>query len=531
MKRMRFILVSLMVSGMLLSPVRGNAGDGTVPDELVLYMGEVKLFPVSSLKRVAVANPSIADVTNISDSEMTLVPKTPGVTTLMIWDNFGEQSFQLKVLPEHTDELKARIDSVLSKLDFPELYTVAEEDEGKVMLMGRVKTPQDRERIVVALGNLYDKAVDVIQVKEEEGVVNIDVQVLELNKDATKTLGMSWPGQVTVTEVNSPGLTGAKWSEMWSVLDFRRNALTMTLDMLIQEGKARVLSRPRLSCQSGKEAELLVGGEKPVLTTQVNTGGSSTEVEYKEFGIKLNIKPTITDVDTKRIKLAVFVEVSDVEEAVILGSTNSPTALAYPITKRNATTELFLDDGQTLSIGGLIKQKTEEDVRRVPFLSDIPLIGLLFRQKETKIGGGQGERGDTELFITITPSIVSFDKGRAVAGKAQEEITIITGASAEDECADVAMGYAKVVKKKILEKILYPEVAKKAGFQGTVILDLKLSHQGEVVGVSVKDTSGYKTLDDEALKAVEEVGMFPPFPEAIMDQELSLEIPIEYLLS
>ncbi|MCG8431525.1 MAG: pilus assembly protein N-terminal domain-containing protein, partial [Candidatus Omnitrophica bacterium] len=393
MKKMQLIFAGVMLVGLLALPGSGTAVDGGLPDELILYMGEVKIFPVSNLKRIAVSNPKIADVTNISGSEVTLVPKAAGATTLMIWDNFGEQSFDLKVYSERTTELKRRIDSILAKLDLPQLYTVAEDEEGKVMLMGRVKTPQDRERVVVALGPLYEKAVDVIEVKEEEGVVNIDVQVLELDRDGTSTLGLSWPGQITITEVGSPGLTGTKLGQMWSVLNFSRTALSVTIDALVQEGKARILSRPRLSCQSGKEAELLVGGEKPILTTDiVSGGGSTTDVDYKEFGIKLNIKPTITDTLTKRIKLAVMVEVKDVEEAVVLGPENAPTALAYPFSTRNASTELFLDDGQTLSIGGLIKQKKEEDVRKVPFLGDIPVLGLLFRQKVTKVGGGQGER-------------------------------------------------------------------------------------------------------------------------------------------
>ncbi|MCG8430867.1 MAG: energy transducer TonB, partial [Candidatus Omnitrophica bacterium] len=97
--------------------------------------------------------------------------------------------------------------------------------------------------------------------------------------------------------------------------------------------------------------------------------------------------------------------------------------------------------------------------------------------------------------------------------------------------SDPSVVYAKLVKKRILEKILYPEVAKKAGFEGTVILELQLDYQGKLQDVQVQTSSGYKTLDDQALKAVETVEQFPPFPEDIKDQELSIEIPIEYLLS
>lgn len=496
-------------------------------EEVILYMGEPKLFPVSSLKRVAIGNPAIADVANIASSEVTLVPKTPGATTLLIWDTLGEQVYQLRVYPEHVIDLKRRIDSLLGRLNLEEVSTQAAEEEGKVVLMGRVKLPQDKERIVVALGPLYDKTTDLIQIREEESVIAIDVQVLELNKDATKVLGLSWPGSVTVTEVGSPGIstTGAKPSTLWSVLNFQRTALSVTLDALIEEGKAKVLSRPRLSCQSGKEAELMVGGEKPILTTQVvDADSATTKVDYKEFGIKLKIQPSVTGVD--RIKLGVMVEVSEVEEAEVLGLASAPTARAYPLTKRTASTELFLDDGQTLSIGGLVKQRTEEDVRRTPFLSEIPVLGWLFKQTTTRIGGGNTERGDTELFITITPTIVSREK-IAQPVKPFEAVA----AAVVEAPADPLVSYGKLIKQRVLENVCYPEAARQAGFQGTVKLGVHLSYVGKPLEVVVRQSSGHMVLDEQAVQAAQSVDMFPPFPVAIQDEDLWIDIPIDYQLS
>jgi pilus assembly protein CpaC len=494
-------------------------------EEVILYMGEPTLFPVSNLKRVAIGNPAIADVTNISPSEITLVPKTAGSTTLLIWDTMGEQVYQLRVYSEHANDLKRRIDSMIGKLNLEEVFTQAAEEEGKVVLLGRVKDPQDKERIVVALGPLYGKTTDLIQVREEESVIAIDVQVLELNKDATNVLGLSWPGSVNVTEVGSPGIseTGAKPSTLWSVLNFRRTALSVTLDALINEGKARVLSRPRLSCQSGKEAELMVGGEKPILTTQtVSAGGSSTKVDYKEFGIKLNITPTMTGPD--RIKLGVKVEVSEVEKAEVLGLVTAPTALAYPLSKRTASTELFLDDGQTLSIGGLVKQKTEEDVRRTPFLSKIPVVGILFKQTTTRLGGGSTARGDSELFITITPTIVSREKiAQPVKPKAEAPAVV-------EAPLDPLVSYGKLIKQRVLENVSYPEEARQAGFQGTVKLGLHLSYVGKPLDVVIRESSGHLILDEQAVKAAQAVDMFPPFPGAIQDEDLWIDIPIDYQL-
>lgn len=529
---MKKVLLFLAIPAIFLQVVWGTpqvgATDG-LGEEVILYMGEPKLFPVASLKRIAIGNPAVADVTNISPAEVTLVPKAPGSTTLLVSDQIGEQVYQLRVYPEHVEDLKRRIDVLLSKLELPEIFTQMAEEEGKVLLLGRVKTTQDKERIVIALGPLYDKTTDLIQVREEESVIAIDVQVLELNKDATKVLGLSWPGSVDIEEVGSRGIsaTGTKPGTLWSVLNFKRTALSVTLDALIEEGKARVLSRPRLSCQSGKEAELLVGGEKPIMTTQITDGGGQTiEIDYKEYGIKLNIKPTV--MGSERIKLGVSVEVSEVEEAEVLGTTAAPTARAYPLTKRNASTELFLNDGQTLSIGGLVKQRTEEDVRRTPFLSKIPVIGLLFQQTTTRVGGGTTERGDSELFITITPTIISRE---GVIQPVKEETQAVTSpAPTAPTAPDPLIEYGKIVKQRILAHVSYPEEARQAGFQGTVKLGVHISYVGTPLEVVIRETSGYGVLDEQAVDSARKVEMFPPFPMAVQDEDLWIDIPIDYQL-
>jgi len=493
-----------------------------------LIVGETYIVPVRTPSRVVIGKPEVADISNVTTSEITVSAKAPGTTTLVYWDIFGEQSLKIKVFAEDIQDIKMRIDALLKSLAFPNVYTQVAEDEGKVLLLGKVKTSDDIERIKLGLGALTAKLVNLVQIKEEEAVIEIDVQVLELDKDATNTLGFTWPGSVTVTDVGAAGLAsaGTNVTGLFRTLNFSRTAYTWKLDTLIQEGKARILSRPRLACQSGKEAQLLVGGEKPIMTTQIagTSGASGTSVSYKEFGIKLKIRPSVTP--EERIKLSVDVEVSDVGTAEILGTTASPTAKAYPIIKRLASTELFVDNGQTLSIGGLIKQKSEEDLRRLPWLSDVPVLGLFFRQKTIKIGGGTGERGNTELFITITPTIVSEKEAKPV----KKISAAVASTSASDDITDPVALYARIIQKRILENLVYPDNAKQAGFQGSLKLNVHLSYLGKLLDLALKDSSGFKMLDDSALSAAKSVSSYPPFPPAIKNAELWIDIPIIYKL-
>jgi len=513
------------------SPFNGHTED--FAEEIVLYLGQPKTILVHSPTRIAIANPTLADVSNISKSELTVNPKAPGNTTLVVWDNFGEQAYSIKVFQEDTSLVKSRVDNMLARLGVPDVYTKAEDEENKVLLLGTVKTAKEKERINAALAQVKDKILDLINIKEEEAVIEIDVQIIELNRGYQDTLGFTWPGSMTLTEIGSPAIqaAGTSWGKLFKVSDVTRAAFTLKLDALIQEGKARILSRPRLSCQSGKEAKLVVGGEVPVLSGtatpasgQGDTGAGATSgatVEYKEYGIILNIKPKLEDND--RIHVNLDIQVSELGDQV-----TTSYALAYKFTKRNATTELFLDDGQTMAIGGLIKKKSQEDLRRFPWLSDIPVLGAFFRQRTTQEGwtSDTDRMNDTELFITLTPHLVS--RGRAIKepDTAQGKITI-----ADDEIVDPVLRYSKIVQKRIMDIFSYPQEAHDAGFQGQAKLSLKLSPQGNLLDLKIKESSGYRILDESAFNTAQKASPYPPFPSGIKDKELWVDIPIVYQLN
>ncbi len=532
-------------------------------ESIPIYKGEVKVIAIDNPTRVVISNPAVADVASISKEEMVIIAKDQGSTNLIWWDSRGQHVSELAVFPENMSSAKERIDNILKEINLPGVFTRNMDSEGKVLLLGNVKISQDIERLNVALSSLKSKIINLVQVKEEETVVGIDVQVLELDKDATTTLGFGWPGSSTITELGSPALAtaGTAWGSLFKVLNVSRSAFTLTLDALVQEGKARILSQPQLACQSGKEAELLVGGEKPILTTSVaaTTGATGTSVDYKEFGIKLKIKPVVTE--NKKIKLALNVEVSEVGTAETLGSATTITARAYPLTKRSASTELFLNDGQTMAIGGLKKQKTEEDIRKTPFLGDVPILGAAFRRKTTRRGGGEGERGDVDLFITLTPTIVkegvkaeakpeeATDKEKAKAKTSTPLKEGIKRGEIKPEAASPRRGatpsrlsrtayvqrktspvseYVRSVSQQIRRNFVYPWAAKEANLEGSLRLALRVYYTGELLDVEIRESSGYAVLDENAVNMVKKVAPYPPFSPEMQQKELWIDLPIVY---
>lgn len=516
-----FIIILFLAFPLIISAQDYSLED-SAGEEIILYAGETKSLPVFKPIRVVVGNPKIADVVNVSEKTIILTGKSVGSTVFVYWDVMGEHSFQLRVLSEDMSQIKRRIDNLLRELKLKKVYTQANDEEGKVLLLGSVKSKQEKDYLDLVLGPLKDKTLDLIKIKEE-GIVEINVEVLELDKDATKTLGFSWPGSGSLT---SPEGT-VEASDIFKVTSWTRGAFSAQVDLLEQQGKAKILSRPKLACLSGKEAELLVGGEKPVFTTAVQTTiGTSTTVQYKEFGIKLKILPTI--LDREKVNVVLNVEVSEVGAAEIIGQTSAPTAKAYPLTKRNISTELNLKDGQTLAIGGLVKQKSEEDIRKTPGFADVPILGMLFRKKTTKAGGGQGERGDIELFVTLTPAIV-LDKEVFESEETGEELVEPLISKTEEDRETQIKNYSNAIQEKIISSAYYPDDARELGWEGTVRLSLVLASDGRLKDARVLQSSGYSMLDEAALETVNEQSPFPPFPQQlILDEELRIEVPIVY---
>jgi pilus assembly protein CpaC len=564
---------------------------GEDQERIILYKGELKIIPADNTTRIVIGNPNVVDVASISKTDMLMLAKDEGLTNLIWWDAKGQHAAQLEVLLESMTRTKERIDRILQQINVTGITSRSMDSEGKVLLMGSVKTPQELNNINLGLDVLKDKILNLIQIHEEESVIGINVEVLELNKDASSTLGFTWPGSLTINERGSEGIssTGTTWGRLFNVLNLSRSSFSLTLDALVQEGKARVLSSPSLYCQSGKEAELLVGGEKPILTTQVagtGGGGTGTSVSYKEYGIKLKIKPSIAD--DQKIRLSLGVEVSEVQTAAVLGDPNAPTALAYPLTKRTASTELFLKDGQTMAIGGLKKQKTEEDIRKNTFLGDVPILGLLFKKKTTQEGGGNGERGDVELFIMLTPTIVkegmkkeepkpqpapvvkekaitqtvspvkeekpAEDKAKIKVVPSPKDKESVTKNDVNPKPALSAPKEAVVPKqegapkaaveidkktppvsdyiRKVLQQIrrdfVYPKSVKDGNLRGSLKLALRVSNTGQLMNVEVRESSGYVVLDENAVNTVKKAAPYPPFPPDMKQKELLIDLPIVY---
>jgi len=203
-------------------------------------------------------------------------------------------------------------------------------------------------------------------------------------------LAPSGAAQGTTLDATQPGLQGVLTGTNYSAL----------LQALSQDSKIKVLSTPRIFTANNQQADFEVTTNQPYISGQV-TGNFTTTVantvQYQQIGLIMNVTPRITR--EGQVTIDVTEEASDLLNYLTLGT--GTNALSAPVfDDRYADTEVTVQDGQTVVIGGLIQDRHETDITKVPLLSDIPLIGQFFRGREKK-------HNREELMIFLTPHVVN----------------------------------------------------------------------------------------------------------------------------
>tara|TARA_B100000315_G_scaffold259884_1_gene317856 strand:+ start:7076 stop:8698 length:1623 start_codon:yes stop_codon:yes gene_type:complete len=502
-------------------------------NEVRLVIGEVSIFTVVSPQRVSIRNPDIADVSKVTDEEVVVVAKLGGDTELTIWDKQGKKTFNISVLPRDLDRVKAKLKELINEnLRVESVYFRKNEVTGRVMVLGEV-TPTQKEQIETILETFKNNVDNLLTLIDETQMVEIDCEILEINKNDAEDLGVKWMEFLQLREepYSAPAgtgggvettLTGVKpWSSLWPVHQWSRDALTARIDLLISNGRGRILSRPKLLCLSGKEARLVVGGEIPYISASAaNTVGTQVEIEYRDYGVILTLQPVA--LGDEQIMLNVSTEVSEIDwvNAITVASIQVPA-----FTKREAETVLNVASGDTVFIGGLIQNDESNTIEKVPALGDIPILGALFRSRDF-------QNDQTELVITLTPKLIKSvhkDRVREYAQgpkQAPPEKLIIYPEYLQQET--VLSDYILRVQRIVANSLNYPRLAEEAGWQGSVKLRLHLNYHGETLEVKVAEPSGYVSFDNNVIAEAKALGPYPPFPPSVEIEDLWIDIPIVY---
>lgn len=503
-------LTPLILTICLVVLMLGNAN--ALAQDVQLIENELRIFSVHNLKRVAVGDPNIADLTVLSDKELMLIAKKAGNTSLIVWDQTGQHSFNIRVIKEDLEKVAQRIRELLVSSDIRGVRVKKEED--KIYVIGEVLGQRELDKINDILNPLKKDVVNLIKLKERQPLVEIDVNVLEISIDDLKNLGMDWSNYLPL-RYTEPSTAKGDIPKLWTVFRWDRSAIDARLNFLIEEDKARTLANPKLIALSGKEASFLVGGEVPYVTEKEE---SRTTVEWKEYGVNLKIRPIVNA--KNEIRIEIKAEVSDLGTSVVEQGFSIPS-----ITTRKVETELFLDEGNTVFLAGLIKNIDNRNIDRLPWLSKVPILGELFKSKYFR------DRR-TELVISITPRIIGE---RATPDYINSEMlkheSVLAAQRAfplYSEEASPLTYYSHMIEDIIAHNVVYPDDAGQAQQEGIVKIDLCLLSNGQLKKTKIKESSGFGVLDQAALAAVQEQAPYPSFPSQVTQKELWLTVPVVF---
>lgn len=387
----------------------GDSEDG-LPLSVDIAVGEQRTLPVTgSLKRIAVGDPSVADVLVIRGDRrggVLLVGKSAGTTNVMLWEGSGAA----RTLTVNVTTNAAR---ALLGAGTPDVKVLG----GTALITGSAATMEQHQRAVAAAqgsvgkGGKDDKDANVLDTSSvaTRAVVQVDVRVVEFSRTVLKQIGFNFFrqnngfafGSFAPTSLNSGTITSGGTavqaglpiaSAFNLVFASATHGLFADLSLMETNNLARVLAEPTLVALSGQSASFLAGGEIPVPVPQAL---GATAIEYKPYGIGLSLTPTVLSPERIALKVAPEASQLDFANAVTISGVSVPA-----ITTRRAETTVELGDGESFVIGGLIDRETASNVNKVPLLGDLPIIGTFFKQLNY-------QQNDKELVIIVTPHLVS----------------------------------------------------------------------------------------------------------------------------
>ena len=359
---------------------RGSSGIITVPDTLL---------------RISVADPEVLEAVVIPPRQLVLNAVSVGSTSLIVWGrNETSQLFTVEV----TADL-ASLQRQLTEL-FPNVNLRVSSTGTALVLTGTVRDAAVVRSALELATATGAQIINNIQVPAPQQIL-LYVQFAEVTRSSLKEIG----GEL-IRSTNP-----AHFDDAWQEDDFhvietlsegfvnllvegQNSRLEAIIRFLKNTGDFRSLAEPNLITREGEAASFLAGGEFPFPTVQ---GGNSDAITivWKEFGVRLNFVPTVTNAGNIRLRVTPEVSSLDFANGLAIAGFQIPS-----LRTRRVDTDVELVPGQTLAIGGLLDSSIEESESKIPILGDLPIIGTFFKRTSDR-----QER--TELLVLVRPHIVS----------------------------------------------------------------------------------------------------------------------------
>jgi pilus assembly protein CpaC len=392
----------------------------TASEPLHVVMGKSVVINLQTrVKRVLLSDPTVIDALVLNPNQIVVEAKAPGVSSLILWDEFGAARMFDATVDLDVASLRAAVERA-----YPNRAIGVQADRDKVILTGNVSN-QTAEDNVVKIASAYSKQVidSLTQPVAHPRQILLEVKIAEVDRTRLEQLGINFfssgagntigtigtqefgpvtgpsggsfqPGgkssSSSSTSANTFGL-----SDLLNVFLFRPDLnFGLTIKALEAKSVLQILAEPDLLALDGSKASFLAGGEFPFPVEQGGQSVGAVTVQFRPFGVRLDFLGHITTDDTIRLQVAPEVSSLDFTNALTISGFTVPA-----ISTRRAETEVELRDGQSFGIAGLLDHRETVLLSKIPGIGDLPLFGKMFQSRSI-------QKSNTELVVLVTPRIV-----------------------------------------------------------------------------------------------------------------------------
>ncbi len=380
---------------------------------LHIFVGKSVVINLQTpVTRVLSSNPTVIETIATSPTQVVVEGKAAGTSSLILWDASNHSQMLDVTVDVNIASLRATIEQT-----YPGEQISVQADGAHLILTGTVadpKTAEDVGKLAASYSGGVVNSLAVAPVHEQQ--ILLEVKFAEVDRTKLQQLGFNFfstgatntTGSVGTQQFSPPTLgtsgsggsggvttSSVTLSDLLNIFAFRPD-LNLGATIRDLEGKSvlQILAEPNLLAMDGQKASFLAGGEFPVPIVQGGQNVGVVTIQFRPFGVRLEFTGHIGKDNVIRLHVAPEVSTLDFSNAAIISGFTVPA-----LSTRRAETEIELKNGQSFGIAGLLDNRAQAQLSKVPGIGDIPILGLLFRSKSIS-------RSNSELVVLVTPHIV-----------------------------------------------------------------------------------------------------------------------------
>jgi pilus assembly protein CpaC len=446
--------------GVFMALLVGSSALAQEGSTIALGVGTQKVVTIPGITRIALGDPSIAEVKTIGNNQVLIIGQNEGKTTLLIWKSSGQRvSYLIAVRRQDPNEIISEIKKLLGEIEGVSVrmvgdriyldgqaYTTQDADRidqvvslypnvksfvkiapnakklvaqnlnaafqkaglrnvqanvvgSTIFLEGSVESQQDLQKAELITKAIGEKVENLLVVGIKRMILS-EVQFVEIRRNSRDRYGIRYPTDITGSASASAAITQELFPGTFgsgsSNLGLTAGS-EFSIGFQANDGYGRLLAQPKLVCASGEKAEFLAGGQVPIPLITNN----QFSVEFKPYGVILNLRPTADR--NGNIQTEIEAEASEIDTSVAVSFGGSASVPGFRT--RKVKTNVTVRHGETIVLSGVFSHDEQKAVSKLPGLGHIPIVGELFKSRAF-------DSTKRELVIFVTPRIVNPDSDK-----------------------------------------------------------------------------------------------------------------------